>query len=273
MRRGDLVPRAFQAPVDVHASADGQVYMFRRTPNESGVSSEDEESVEMTIAQVPQDPDQDRMRNVQLLEREVLEGDNLTKLALQYGCKVADIKRVNNLIQEQDLFALKYVKIPVQKHSFLTESNTDFSHPLQDTPHSPATPVKPQDRARVQPHLREVTDFLKEVDQDIERLIETTNDPDEIFPEASERQQRFGFRAHRLGSHGADWGIQWWNAVVAMLLIGIILPIFYVIYFKTKDSGADGSNGSLPSIASTNISVVGLGAKGSEHLRSNVMQI
>lgn len=89
MRRGDLIPRAFQAPVDVHASADGQVYMFRRRPNESAVSSEDEEfSVMEMTAQGLQDQDQDRMRNVQLLEREVLEGDNLTKLALQYGCKV-----------------------------------------------------------------------------------------------------------------------------------------------------------------------------------------
>lgn len=190
---------------------------------------------------------------------------------------MADIKRVNNLIQEQDLFALKSVKIPVQKHSFLTESNTDLSDPLQEMPHSSTTPVKPQDRARVQPHLQEVTDFLKEVDQDIERLIETTNDPDEIFLEASERPARFGFRGQRLTSHGADWGIQWWNAVVAMLLIGIILPIFYVIYFKTKDGGvvspADGSNGLISSITSTNISVVGLGTEGPEHLRSNIMQI
>jgi len=29
MRRGDPLPGAFQAPVDVHASVDGQVYMFR----------------------------------------------------------------------------------------------------------------------------------------------------------------------------------------------------------------------------------------------------
>lgn len=249
MRRGEHGPRAFQAPVDVHASADGQVYMFKRRPNESTVSSDEEEfSVMEMRPRVYQEPEQDRLRNIQLLEREVLDGDNLNKLALQYGCKVADIKRLNNLMQEQDLFALKSIKIPVQKHSFLTETCTDLSDPQEEMPHSSsATPAKPQDKARSQPHLQEVTDFLMEVDHDIEKLIQTTNDQDEDFLDNSEKRQRFGFRGQRLTGHGADWGIQWWNAVVAMLLIGIVLPLFYVIYFKTKDNGivlpTDGSGG------------------------------
>ncbi|KAF7644673.1 hypothetical protein LDENG_00217810 [Lucifuga dentata] len=278
MRRGDLLPQAFQAPVDVHASADGQVYMFRRRPNNSAVSSEDEEfnAIEMK-PQVFQDQDQDNMRNVQVLEREVLEGDNLTKLALQYGCKVADIKQVNNLLQEQDLFALKSVKIPVQKHSFLTESYTDPSEPQQEITHLPTTSVKSQDRTRVHQHLKEVTDFLKEVDQDIEKLTENTNDPDEIFLETSERPRGFGFRGKRLTNQSADWGIQWWNAVVAMLLIGIVLPIFYVIYLKTKGNGmvspADGGDGLHSSITSSNGSVVGLGTRGPQHLQSDMKQI
>lgn len=91
MRRGEHVSRAFQAPVDVHASADGQVYMFNRRPNESTASSDDEELNVMEMRPrvfQEQEQEQDRLRNVQLLERDVLDGDNLNKLALQYGCKV-----------------------------------------------------------------------------------------------------------------------------------------------------------------------------------------
>uniref|UniRef100_UPI0037E8E572 lysM and putative peptidoglycan-binding domain-containing protein 4 isoform X1 n=2 Tax=Semicossyphus pulcher TaxID=241346 RepID=UPI0037E8E572 len=264
MRRGEHVAQAFQAPVDVHASADGQVYMFRRTANESTVSSDDEELTVLEMRpRVFRDQEHERLRNVQLLEREVLDGDNLNKLALQYGCKVADIKRVNNLMQEQDLFALKSIKIPVQKHSFLTEAYTDLSDPQEEMPHSSNTPVNTQtDRARAQPHLQEVTDFLMEVDQDIEKLIQTTNDQDDDFLDNSESQWRFGFKGRSLTSHGADWGIQWWNAVVAMLLIGIVLPLFYVIYFKTKDNGVvsptDGSAATQASITSSNASGMGL---------------
>lgn len=84
MWRGEHGPQAFQAPVDVHASADGQVYMFKGRTNESAVSSDDEELSLMETTQMKQD----NVRNVQLLEREVLDGDSLNKLALQYGCKV-----------------------------------------------------------------------------------------------------------------------------------------------------------------------------------------
>ncbi|XP_029289946.1 lysM and putative peptidoglycan-binding domain-containing protein 4 [Cottoperca gobio] len=266
MRRGDHVSQAFQAPVDVHASADGQIYMFNKRSNESSVSSDDEELNVMEMRpQVFQEQEQDNLRNIQLLEREVLDGDNLNKLALQYGCKVTDIMRVNNLMQEQDLFGLKSIKIPVPKYSFLSETYTGLTEPREEIPQSSTTLVKPQDRARAQTHLQEVTDFLMEVDHDIEKLIQTTNDQEEDFLDNSEIQQRFGFRGRPL-SHGADWGIQWWNAVVAMLLIGIVLPLFYVIYFKMTDSPTDGT-GALASITSSNTSGTGLGTKGNEHFQ------
>ncbi|XP_060891208.1 lysM and putative peptidoglycan-binding domain-containing protein 4 [Labrus mixtus] len=268
MRRGEHVPQAFQAPVDVHASADGQVYMFRRMPNESSVSSDDEE--ELTVMEmrprVLREHEPDRLRNMELLEREVLDDDNLNKLALQYGCKVADIKRVNNLMQEQDLFGLKSIKIPVQKHSFLTEASTDLSYAQVEMPHTSSTLVKPQDRARAQPHLQEVTDFLMEVDQDIERLIQTTDDQDEDILANSGNRLKFDPKGQSLTGHGSDWGIQWWNAVVAMLLIGIVLPLFYVIYFKTKDNGVvsptDDGAATPTSANSSHTSALGLVTRG-----------
>lgn len=89
MRRGEHGPQAFQAPVDVHASADGQVYMFKRRANELSASSDEEELslLEMT-PRVQPEQEQDRLRNAHLLELEVTDGDSLNKLALQYGCKV-----------------------------------------------------------------------------------------------------------------------------------------------------------------------------------------
>ncbi|XP_062317628.1 lysM and putative peptidoglycan-binding domain-containing protein 4 [Osmerus eperlanus] len=244
MRRGEPLPQAFQAPVDVHASVDGQVYMFRRRQDDSADSSDEEMNVMELRPRGRQE--QDRAGCLQLVEREVSDGDNLNKLALQYGCKVADIKRANNLIQEQDLFALKLIKIPVKKHSFLTEAKTELEDPQQATPNSP-TPPQLQDRPEAscsgRPHLQDYTDYLKEVDHDIEKLIQTTDAHEEVFSESTEKPPKFGFRGQRLTSYGADWGIQWWNAVVAMLLIGIILPIFYVVYFKTKNTGVTPGDG------------------------------
>lgn len=148
---------------------------------------------------------------------------------------MADIKRVNNLIQEQDLFALKTIKIPVPKHSLLTASDAIPSDSLKETP------VKPQ------PNRHQVTDFLIEVDNGTEKLISNSDDVNmDLLDDGSKRSVAKGQKGQ-----GADWGIQWWNAVVAMLLIGIVLPLFYVIYFKTQHSGeASPAGGSVTSCTS-----------------------
>lgn len=181
--------------------------------------------------------------------------------------QVADIKRVNNLMQDQDLFALKSVKIPVQKHSFLTETFTDLSDLHKEMSQSFTTPANAQGRA--QPHLQEATEFLMEVDNDIEKLIKSTNDQHEDLLDSSEKEHHFRLRSQRQTSHGADWGIHWWNALVAMLLICIVLPLFYVIYFKTKDNGAvspaDGSGALQSSITSSKASVAAISAHGPEN--------
>lgn len=124
-------------------------------------------------------------------------------------------------MQEQDFFALKSIKIPIQKHSFLIETQAERTDLKDQTSLS----------VRAHPHIREATDFLMEVDSDMEKLIQTTNDEIEEFADHSEAQRKL---AGGKGSHGADWGIKWWNAVVAMILIGIILPLFYVIYYKLR---------------------------------------
>ncbi|XP_062404264.1 lysM and putative peptidoglycan-binding domain-containing protein 4 [Sardina pilchardus] len=263
MRRGESVPRAFLAPVDVHASVDGQVYMFQGREADSGGSSEDDEFNVMELRPRGRDSEErerERVGELLLLERDISQGDNLNKLALQYGCKVADIKRVNNLIQDQDLYALKSIKIPVKKHGILTETNSELREPepgpsTQSTA-SVLTCDTPTECPPGRPQVQEYTDFLKEVDNDIERLIQTT---EEEFLVDQEDPRRWGPRGQRLGSYGADWGIQWWNAVVAMLLIGIVLPIFYVVYFKTQDSGTavlnDSGVNSSSSITTSNSSI------------------
>lgn len=149
-------------------------------------------------------------------------------------------------MQEQDLFALKVIKIPVQKHSFLTEAHSEKHDPQEEVPCSA------HDRAPFEPRVEDVTDFLMEVDSDMDKLIQTTTDHEEDFSENAGRWRRCGFGRRRVMSHGADWGIQWWNALVAMLLIGIVLPLFYLIYFKTRDNRVVSPTVSQSSVSSSN---------------------
>nr|CAB3263578.1 lysM and putative peptidoglycan-binding domain-containing protein 3 [Phallusia mammillata] len=63
--------------------------------------------------------------DVVYLEREILPTDTLQSFALLYGCTLNDIKRANNLITEQDFYALRIIKIPVKRHGLLTEPSEE----------------------------------------------------------------------------------------------------------------------------------------------------
>lgn len=154
---------------------------------------------------------------------------------------MADIKRVNNLIQEQDFYALKSVRIPVQKHSLLEETATNpGNHQDELLPNrSPARP-QPLDSSRTHRQREEVSDFVMDVGDDTERLIQNLNDPDE---EMLGKQPKFVVREGPLVK--PDRGVQWWNAVVAMLVLGVVLPVFFVLVFKMKNSNDTASSDSV----------------------------
>ncbi|NXL87189.1 LYSM4 protein, partial [Alectura lathami] len=265
MRLHESRTRSFQAPVTIHNYPGGQVYVFPNGRSDSEESSEEELNV---LALRPRGKEQqrhgaprDRVGDVVLLEREIAEGDNLNKLALQYGCKVADIKRVNNFMREQDLYALKSIKIPVKTHGLLTESSRELRPLPAVRPQSGVTLVdvpEPEAGASGSADSRHLSDYFREIDESIQDAVRA-----EVLPSSAYRLQALerppAEPGKRENSNGADCGIQWWNAVFVMLLVGIVLPVFYIIYFKTQENGpaAHTSNAT----ATPNISTDGLEGK------------
>ncbi|NXG60925.1 LYSM4 protein, partial [Hemiprocne comata] len=257
MRLNESRTRSFQAPVTIHNYPGRQVYVFPDGQSDSEESSEEELNVmelrprgkEQQRCSTPRD----RAGDVVLLEREVTQDDNLNKLALQYGCKVADIKRVNNFIREQDLYALKSIKIPVKTHGLLTESGGDL-RPLPSMPPQTGLTLvdllEPETCASSSAAHSHLSDYFKGIDKSIQDAVQAKGQlnveycmeaPERPLPEAGQQES----------SNGADCGIQWWNAVFIMLLIGIVLPVFYIIYFKTQGLVAHTSNTTLTSNLST----------------------
>lgn len=105
MRLNESRTRSFQAPVTIHNYPGRQVYVFPNGRSDSEESSEEELNV-MELR--PRGKEQqrcstsrDRVGDVVLLEREITQGDNLNKLALQYGCKVRAISVCLGLIALQ----------------------------------------------------------------------------------------------------------------------------------------------------------------------------
>lgn len=156
--------------------------------------------------------------------------------------QVADLKRANNLINEQDFFALRTIKIPVKRFSLLAEPQLSSKGKLTrllPTQHSEEPDTIPL--LEMLP-VESVDSFLQEVDRDIEQIVRSTDVTKENLHEvvsALSPDLHFDLD-HKVPKRkdpyfGADWGLRWWMAVVIMVIVGVITPVFYFLYYEVLE--------------------------------------
>lgn len=163
---------------------------------------------------------------------------------------MADIKRANSLLTEQDFFALRSVKIPVRRFSVLTEThNTGPIKPASPSgarrlPQiSPVTSLPSESSTDSSSSTDSVEGFLLEKDKDIERLVKSTGPSrsslNEVVSSLTLQQQQPLLREveykptqRKDPYYGADWGMRWSTAVAIMLVVGIVTPVFYLLYYE-----------------------------------------
>ncbi|XP_048360478.1 lysM and putative peptidoglycan-binding domain-containing protein 3 isoform X2 [Sphaerodactylus townsendi] len=166
----------FQLPAVMQPTVDSHGHPFGNgISSDSDVLEDETEVYELRPRgreKVRQSSTRERTDDVIFITKDIQEGDTLNAIALQYCCSVADIKRLNNLITDQDFFALRSIKIPVKKFSVLTETHC-FTKSRQvsrsaSTSHSADFP----DATHTLENTTEtVGNFLKVVDRDIEQIV------------------------------------------------------------------------------------------------------
>lgn len=182
---------------------------------------------------------------------------------------MADLKRANNLLTDQDFFALRSVKIPVRRFSVLTETHS--TGPLKSASPtgarrlpqiSPITSLPTESSTDSSCSTDSVEGFLLEKDKDIERLVKSTgpsrNNLSEVVSSLSLQQQpllgevEYKPAQRKDPYYGADWGMRWWTAVAIMLVVGIVTPVFYLLYYEVLVK-ADVSHHGVPTPASGDV--------------------
>ncbi|KAJ6662905.1 hypothetical protein lerEdw1_011109 [Lerista edwardsae] len=235
MRPSGGPSRSVQAPAATRKFPSSQVYWFKSGQSDSEASEEELDVMELRARgkeQPRRGAPQERVGDVVLLEREVLEGDTVNRLALQFGCKVADIKRVNNFMQEQDLYALKSVKIPVKANGILTESSDAWqAAPPAGGPLATARSDF-EDGGSSCGDEKQLDQYFRGVDQNVEAAARVGVSLSTDCRSEAPAPPPLGRKA---AAGGGDCGIQWWNAVCLMLLVGIVLPVFCIVYFKSQE--------------------------------------
>ncbi|XP_029019284.1 lysM and putative peptidoglycan-binding domain-containing protein 3 [Betta splendens] len=244
----------FQSATMVQPANGGHAYLFGNNGSENDLSEEDAESYELRSRgreRLRRSTSRERMDDIVYLTRDIQEGDTLNSIALQYHCSVADLKRANSLLTEQDFFALRSVKIPVRRFSVLTENHN--TGPIKSvTPSSarhlpqtsPATSFPSESSTDSSSSSTDsVEGFLLEKDKDIERLVKSTGPSrsslNEVVSSLTLQQQQPLLREvdykpmqRKDPYYGADWGMRWSTAVAIMLVVGIVTPVFYLLYYE-----------------------------------------
>ncbi|XP_064152579.1 lysM and putative peptidoglycan-binding domain-containing protein 3 isoform X1 [Anguilla rostrata] len=237
----------FQSATTVQPANGGHAYIFGNSvAAENEFSEEDSDSYELRPRgreRLRRPASRDRIDDIIYLVREIKEGDTLNAIALQYFCSVADIKRANNLLTEQDFFALRSLKIPVKRFSALTESVRPAGlHPGTARAQPPAGggAAAPEPPPSSTSSTDSAGSFLQEKDRDIELLVKSAAPSagglSEVVsslglqqcPADPERRQA----PRKDPYYGADWGMRWWTAVAIMLVVGIVTPVFYLLYYE-----------------------------------------
>ncbi|KAJ8414917.1 hypothetical protein AAFF_G00024400 [Aldrovandia affinis] len=234
----------FQSATTVQPANGGHAYVFGNSMViENECSEEDGDCYELRSRgreRLRRSASRERIDDIIYVVRDIKEGDTLNGISLQYFCPVADIKRANNLLTEQDFFALRSIKIPVRRFSVLAESHraAGFQQGIPETQPSGGA-------SAAEPSCSSSTDsagsFLQEKDRDIELLVKSA-DPSkgglsEVVSSLNILQHHSGDTERRPAVrkdpyYGADWGMRWWTAVAIMLVVGIVTPVFYLLYYE-----------------------------------------
>jgi hypothetical protein len=195
---------------------------------------------------------------------------------------LADLKRINNLITDQDFYALTTIKIPVMRHSLIranlekelwenvgacsvehskcealpitatsknrdsilevTEANVSDSDwaDIDNDNDSETTELLVRNvsiRSCLANQSEEAKNFLKQMDADIKNILSSTKSSKKRNLEEVRNSltcRRIYPLNRKEGFLGADCGMKLGTVVSLLIIVAIVIPLMYFIYFEKQ---------------------------------------
>ncbi|XP_071952391.1 lysM and putative peptidoglycan-binding domain-containing protein 3-like [Antedon mediterranea] len=192
-----------------------------------------------------------------LLERQIRPSDTLLGFALQYAVPVAELKRINNLLQDQDFYALSKIKIPVKRYGLLTEiKEEEKRRRLQENEAGLTNSTRIENLSeedeeeelfsvrkisiRDAIHDGEAKQFLRNMDRDLKRIQTATTSKKESLDEVlsmltEKRIHPFQQKTPATYCDGATCGLKWWTMLILLFVIGIFIPAFFYYAWSVNE--------------------------------------
>ncbi|CAB3407801.1 unnamed protein product [Caenorhabditis bovis] len=168
-------------------------------------------------------------KDIVYIERKVKHGDTLNKLAIKYQVNVAEIKRVNNMVSEQDFLALSKVKIPVSRMRVALGLTSTSSQDEDEEDENVLIDI--DDRTKL------LQGDSKSRDTSVEDIFHKTDiniaQVREALPEDGAPAGSFHFVT---ASAPSSPTISVWAVVLGVLLIFCILPLVLTFYEEHEEA-------------------------------------
>ncbi|XP_041984459.1 lysM and putative peptidoglycan-binding domain-containing protein 3 isoform X2 [Aricia agestis] len=193
------------------------------------------------------------------IEAQIQDGDTLQAIALRFHCSISELKRINQIHKDNEIFAKRTIKVPVTPYSVLTELiPTQPPEPQPSTSSDNATSLNMQSLLQNSQSMQNQSNTPKDVDLalDCNAMILNSTIAPSVIPFTDSEQTDFVSEdtqllpskekvsvetvvVKELTAHGADFGLKWFHLLCFVLLLGVVVPLVYVLFYLDKHEHAD----------------------------------
>lgn len=189
-------------------------------------------------------------QDIPTVEKVMEEGDTLQALSIRYHCPIAELKRLNNIHRENEIFAKKSIKVPARPFSVALASvhtsgtsspkeepdgteidtnilNLKLSRELLNIPKSSCSSVK---NGAVEVNDIIFNSSVKPVDKSCDNSPITEvhlHEEVRLLPQSVPMDETI---LTKLMCSGADAGISWIALIVCVIIVIVAFPLIYVLY-------------------------------------------
>ncbi|XP_063991026.1 lysM and putative peptidoglycan-binding domain-containing protein 3 isoform X2 [Diachasmimorpha longicaudata] len=206
--------------------------------------SDDESGDEEEILLQPRNKSNSTPRKVEVIVVTLKPEDTLQALALRYRCTISELKRINNIHKENEIFAHRVIKVPVPPFSIFTENNETTDNLINLNPPETIETESPTIK-REEEIINLITTptvvpstsadinsvILNSVCEPLTSGIDQVNCCDEEDDKLLQEHPTTAVETRVIDPFkcsGADWGLSWIHLLGFSLLLGSVGPVIYI---------------------------------------------
>ncbi|XP_070168319.1 lysM and putative peptidoglycan-binding domain-containing protein 3 [Polyergus mexicanus] len=223
-------------------------YVFLHSDDEN---STDEENISLQVIKRSTAP----CRKIEVINIQIKPEDTLQALALRYRCTISELKRINKIDKENEIYAKPYIKVPVQPFSILTETlseNQDKNIIITSTQSQEKLPTKKEEQlidfgaisttesSNIEINtiiLNSVCEPLSSYSANSSEVLHTEHD--QLLNDMDSTEIVESCETDIFKCSGDNWGLSWMQLLVFSLLLSFAGPIIYILYITEYSAKAN----------------------------------